>query len=195
MDVTALKIRLLGDTVLRKKASPVKEITQGHRDILSQMARLMYSSSGIGLAAPQVGISDSMIVVDAGSGLYKLINPVIVKKEGCQVLEEGCLSLPGVCVKVKRARKIKVSACDEFAKPITIEASDLLACVFQHEIDHLKGKLILDYASLLKKLKITKQIEKLKKKIENIKDNGRGGLRRGGRNEGLSEPGTKSYKL
>jgi len=180
MNETALKIRLFGDSALKKKARPVKEITQGHRDILSQMARLMYESSGIGLASPQVGINECMIVVDIGSGLYKLINPKIVKKEGSQVTEEGCLSVPGVCVKVKRAKKVKISADDEFAKPVTIEAEDLLACVFQHEIDHLKGRLIVDYASFFEKLKLIRQLDELKKKIKD---------------EELSESETKSCKL
>jgi len=159
-----LKIRLLGEPVLRKKSKPVKHITAAHRDILSKMARTLYASSGIGLAAPQVGINEAMIVVDIGSGLYKLINPIIVEKVGSQVMEEGCLSLPKVCIKVKRARKILVKAQDEDAKHIRIEAEDLLACVLQHEIDHLKGKLIIDYASFWDKLKIRNKIKKFKGK-------------------------------
>lgn len=180
MNEITLQIRLFGDSVLRKKSRPVKEITQGHRDWLSQMARLMYEASGIGLASLQVGIDEAMIVVDTGSGLYKLINPKIIKKEGSQVMEEGCLSVPGVCVKVKRAKKIKISAYDEFARPVTIEAEDLLACVFQHEIDHLKGKLIIDYASFFGKLKIAGSLEGLKKKVKDEK---------------LSESEAKSCKL
>jgi peptide deformylase len=180
MQETSLKIRLFGDPVLRKKAKPVERVTDYHRNILSEMARLMYAVSGIGLAASQVGINESMIVVDVGSGLYKLINPKITKKEGRQVTEEGCLSLPGVCIKVKRAKKVTIKAQDEFDKPLTLEAEDLLACVFQHEIEHLKGKLIVDYASLLDKFKIRKKIEILKEKVED---------------ERLSEPKTESCKL
>jgi len=164
MDETVLRIRLLGEPVLRKKSRPVKRITAAHRDILSKMARTLYESSGIGLAAPQVGINESMIVVDIGSGLYKLVNPKIVKKEGSQVMEEGCLSLPKVCIKVKRAKKILLKAQDEDARHISIEADDLLACVLQHEIDHLKGKLIIDYASFWDKLKLRNKIKKFKKK-------------------------------
>jgi len=158
----ALGIKVFGDPVLRKKAQPVKNITSAHRDILSQMSRLMYDSSGIGLAAPQVGISECMIVADAGSGLYKLINPRVVKRQGRQCIEEGCLSVPGVCIKVKRAKAVVVEALDEDGKPITVEAKDLLACVLQHEIDHLKGKLIIDYASFIDKLKIKKRLSQLK---------------------------------
>lgn len=166
MSETALKIRLFGNPVLRKKTKPVKEVTPVQRDILSAMAQLMYAESGIGLAASQVGVNESMIVVDIGSGLYKLINPKIIEKRGHQVMEEGCLSVPGVCIKVKRAGKVVVKADDQDSKPVTIEAEGLLACVFQHEIDHLKGKLIIDYASLLEKLKLRNKLKELKKRSE-----------------------------
>ncbi len=166
MGKTALKIRLLGDPVLRKKVKPVRQVTAVHRDILSEMAQLMYAESGIGLAASQVGVNESMIVVDIGQGLYKMINPRIIEKEGYQVMEEGCLSVPGVCIKVKRAKKILVKAEDEDSKPLTIKAEGLLACAFQHEIDHLKGKLIIDYASLFDKLKIRNKVRELKKRSE-----------------------------
>lgn len=162
MQETALKIRVFGDPALRKKAKQVHGITQSHRDTLSQMARLMYEACGIGLAAPQVGILDAMIIVDIGSGLYKLINPKIIKKKGSQAIEEGCLSVPGVCIKVKRAKEITVEALDESGKAVSIDAQDLFACVLQHEIDHLKGKLILDYASFFDKLKIKNKLERLK---------------------------------
>ena len=144
----------------------VQKVTQDHRDILSSMARLMYESSGIGLAAAQVGLEEAMIVVDIGAGLYKLINPVVTQKKGTQILEEGCLSVPGVCIKVKRAKKAVIKALDENAKPVSIEAEGLLACVFQHEIDHLKGKLIVDYASFFEKLKMGEKLKELKKRSE-----------------------------
>lgn len=166
MEKTALKIKLFGAPVLRKKAKLIKEVTEEHRRILSSMSGLMYSSSGIGLAAVQVGISEAMFVVDIGSGLYKFINPKIVRKEGTQIKEEGCLSVPGVCIKVKRAKKVVLEALDEYAKPVSIEAEDLLACVFQHELDHLNGKLIVDYASVFDKIKMAKQLQVLKEKAE-----------------------------
>jgi peptide deformylase len=180
MDETELKIRVLGDPVLRKKAKRVLSVSERHRKILSQMARIMYESQGIGLAAPQVGVDESMIVIDIGTGLYKLINPRIVKKQGHQSLEEGCLSCPGVSIKVKRAKKVFVTAFDENEKKHSIEADNLLACVFQHEIDHLNGKLIVDYASLLKKLALGKKIRGLSDKEKN---------------EAVHEPETKSAKL
>jgi peptide deformylase len=140
----------------------------------------MYESSGIGLAGPQVGINESLIVVDVGTGLYKLINPKILKKEGQQVMEEGCLSIPGVYIKIKRAKKILVEAWDENSKPSKIEASDLLACVLQHEIDHLHGRLIVDYLPLLQKLTLARKLKKMKNRLENEK---------------LSESERKSIKL
>jgi peptide deformylase len=180
MKKTALKINVLGSPALRKKTKPVKRITQEHQDILSSMARLMYESSGIGLAAAQVGLEESMIVADIGTGLYKLINPIVVRKVGTQVLEEGCLSVPGVCIKVKRAKKVWIKALNENSEPQDIEAEGLLACVFQHEIDHLKGKLIVDYASFFDKFKIAKKLKELKKRSEDEK---------------LSQPETNSCSL
>ena len=158
----------------------VKRITAVHRDILSQMAQLMYEAGGVGLAAPQVGINEAMIVADTGTGLYKLINPKIVKREGSQVTQEGCLSIPGITVKVKRAKKITLKAQDESANPVTIQAEGLLACVFQHEIGHLKGKLIVDYATFFKRLNIQKKLEELKKRSKD---------------EGMPESKSKSCQL
>ncbi len=167
MPETVLKIKTFGATSLRRKAKPVKEITEYHRDILSAMAKLMYESLGIGLAASQVGIDQAMMVMDTGSGLYKLINPRIIRKNGKQINLEGCLSVPGICIKIKRAAKVVVCAQDENGKPLSIEAQGLLACVLQHEIDHLQGRLIVDYAPLLERLKIGGKLRALKRKSQN----------------------------
>jgi len=166
MEKTELRIRKFGEPVLRKKSAPVKKITPEHQEFLSKMARLMYEGEGVGLAAPQAGLNEAMIVVDIGKGLYKLINPKIVKAQGCQTNEEGCLSVPGVCIKIKRAKRIELVALSESGKPLNIEAEGLLACVFQHEIDHLRGKLIVDYASFLEKVKISRILKELKKKAK-----------------------------
>ena len=176
MNETGLKIRILGDPILRKKAKKVGAVTAECRSILSQMARSMYESQGVGLAAPQVGVNASMIVVDIGSGLYKLINPKIVKKEGKQSIKEGCLSVPGVSVKIRRAKKIWLEAQDEDSRPVKIQAQDLLACVFQHEIDHLLGRLIVDYVSLMRRLNLGRKLKP-------------------SQNEKLSESERKSAKL
>jgi peptide deformylase len=162
MPETKSKIKVFGDPILRKKAKPVNRVTDEHREILSQMAQSMYEDAGIGLAAPQIGISAQLIVADIGEGLYKLINPVIVKRHGSQAISEGCLSVPGVCIKVKRAKEVWIEARDENNHLVKIVAQDLLACVLQHEIDHLKGKLIIDYASFLEKLRIKRKLAALK---------------------------------
>lgn len=167
MKETALNIRVVGDPVLRKPVKAVKEITARHRELLSAMARLMYASKGIGLAANQVGIDESMIVIDIGEGLYKLINPRIVKRGGSYVMEEGCLSVPGISIKVKRSQRVKVQALDHEGKAVSLEACDLLACVFQHEIDHLHGKLIVDYATFWEKIRNKKKLTSLEAKIKN----------------------------
>ena len=164
MKKTELRIRKLGDPALRRKASEVKKITSEHRELLSKMARIMYDDQGVGLAAPQVGVSEVMIVVDSGSGLYKLINPKIIKCFGSQVNREGCLSVPGICIKVKRAKRVKLEALNADGEVLSIDAEGLLACVFQHEIDHLNGKLIVDYATLLEKMKIAKALKELRKR-------------------------------
>jgi len=169
MPETKLKIKIFGDSVLRKIAKPVVRITEQHRQILKQMANVMYDDSGIGLAAPQVGFSVQLIVVDIGEGLYKLVNPKIIKKQGRQSISEGCLSVPGVCIKVKRAKQVWIQAQDENGRLVEIEAKDLFACVLQHEIDHLKGKLIIDYASFLEKLRIKRKLALLRKNVKACK--------------------------
>ncbi|MFA6358075.1 MAG: peptide deformylase [Candidatus Omnitrophota bacterium] len=169
MPETKLKIKVFGNPVLRKKAKPVVQITAEYRQLLNQMAYVMYEGQGIGLAAPQIGVSSQLIVVDIGQGLHKLINPKIVKKEGTQAISEGCLSVPGVCIKVKRAKRIWVEAKDEDNNSLKFEATNLFACVLQHEIDHLKGKLIVDYASFLEKIRIKKKLAVLKKDAKTCK--------------------------
>jgi peptide deformylase len=159
-----LKLRFYGDRVLRRKARLVKKVGDEEKMLLEAMAKIMYVDNGVGLAAPQVGINKQIIILDIGKGLCKLINPKIKKKRGFCVLEEGCLSLPGISVKVKRAKKIFVEATDELNKRMTFWAEDLLARVIQHEIDHLRGKLIIDYVNLLEKMRL-KRI--LRSKIKN----------------------------
>lgn len=156
-----LKIRYYGDPCLRKRAKAVKSLTDKDNEILSEMDELMHLSGGVGLAAPQVGISRQFIMVDIGEGLVTLINPKITKKSGSEIKEEGCLSLPGFYVNVKRARKITVEALNEKKEKIKISAQDLFARVLQHEIDHLRGRLILDYANIFQRLNYKKKIRSL----------------------------------
>jgi len=158
---TRLKIRYYGDPSLRRRSKPVSKVADAERSILEQMAELMRLSGGVGLAAPQVGINKQMVMVDVGNGLATLINPRILKKTGFEVMEEGCLSLPGVYVKVRRPRKIVVSGYNEQNEKITLNACDLFARALQHEIDHLRGRLIIDYANLFAKMRLRKKLKSL----------------------------------
>lgn len=132
--------------VLRKKAAPVINISPGIEDMLYQMGTTMYESQGVGLAAPQIGISLRMAVIDIGDGLQMLINPEIIKREGEQTGVEGCLSLPDLHADVTRAQKITVRATNTKGKKVIIHADDFLARAFQHELDHLDGILFIDRA-------------------------------------------------
>jgi peptide deformylase len=143
-------IRHYGDPVLRKKASPVRKIDSLILRILDDMADTMYSASGLGLAGPQVGITKRLVVVDIGEGLYKLINPRIQDASGTETGPEGCLSFPNVFGDVERFLKVVVKALDPKGKTIRIEAEGLLARAFQHELDHLDGKLFVDAAGDLR---------------------------------------------
>jgi len=147
-----LKLVKLPNSILRKKAQKVGKVTTIERSMLDDMAEAMYLSQGVGLAAVQVGIDRQLAVVDTGDGLIKMVNPAIVKKEGYETKEEGCLSCPGECVKIKRAKKITVSYLTEEGEVRELKADGLLARAIQHEIDHLGGTLIIDYLGPIKKL-------------------------------------------
>lgn len=142
-----LDIRLTGDPVLRQKAKPVKKINQSVRKLLDDMAETMRAAPGIGLAAPQVGVSKRIAVVDVGDRLYELINPEITRRSSERGRSwEGCLSIPGYLGLVERAKEITVKATDRHGKQYWIEADGLLAICLQHEIDHLDGIMYPDIA-------------------------------------------------
>jgi len=130
--------------VLREKARPVPKITPNILKLLDNMADTMYDAEGIGLAAPQIGISKRVIVVDIGEGIIELINPEILSVLGSEDNVEGCLSIPGVQGKVPRAMEVTVRARDRNGGLMEIKASGLLARALQHEIDHLDGILFVD---------------------------------------------------
>ncbi|MBQ1252318.1 MAG: peptide deformylase [Firmicutes bacterium] len=131
-------------TVLRQKSKPVNEVNDTIRTLLDDMAETMYESEGVGLAAPQIGISRRIIVVDVGEGLLELINPRLLKGHGKQVGEEGCLSVPGYFAPVERYKTIFVEGLDRNGQPIQIKAKDFTAVALQHEMDHLDGILFID---------------------------------------------------
>ncbi len=146
-----LNIRKYPDAALRKVCSEVKVVDAEVRRLLDDMAMTMYAANGVGLAASQVGLDIRIIVIDTGKGLLKLVNPKITKSEGHSVFEEGCLSVPDVTVKIKRPAKLVVSALNDSGRPELIKAEGLLAHAFGQEIDHLNGKLIIDYLPFYKK--------------------------------------------
>ena len=151
-----IPIILIPDPVLRKVASPVAEITDGTRQLLDDMAETMYDAPGIGLAAPQVNISERIIVMDCGRDeepeLYKMINPeIIASSEERSVLEEGCLSIPNQTADVERPAHVDVRYLDVDGNEQMLRCEGLLVACVQHEIDHLDGVLFIDHISRLKR--------------------------------------------
>ncbi len=141
----------IGEPVLREKARPVPKITPNVIKLLENMASTMYEARGVGLAAPQVGVSKRIVVVDAGDGLIELINPEVIRQEGMDTEFEGCLSIPGISGEVQRAARVTVRALDREGREREYEGEGLLARAFQHEIDHLEGILFVDKAQNIKK--------------------------------------------
>lgn len=138
------KIVELGEDILREKAHSVPEVNRNILKLLDNLADTLYAAKGVGLAAPQIGISKRAIVVDVGDGLLGLINPEIISHEGEEVAVEGCLSCPGVAGEVKRAAEVVVKALDREGREIKIRGTGLGARALQHEIDHLDGILFID---------------------------------------------------
>ncbi|THF74256.1 peptide deformylase [Cohnella fermenti] len=146
-----MSIRLIvkhPDDVLREPANTVTKFNSNLHKLLDDMAETMYDADGVGLAAPQVGISKRVIVVDADEehGLIELVNPEIVSKEGEQLGPEGCLSIPGLQGDVRRALRVTIRGQDRHGNPVEYSGSELLARAFQHEVDHLNGVLFIDLA-------------------------------------------------
>jgi peptide deformylase len=163
------KIVKYGDPVLERKAEPVTEFnTPELEELVANMWETMYAAKGVGLAAPQIGVSQRISVIDVSAGEDEskrlvIINPEIVRKEGSQTGEEGCLSIPGFREPVTRAKIVVVSAQNEKGETVELEGDELLARAFQHEIDHLNGILFLNHLSTLKRDLIRRKIKKLQK--------------------------------
>jgi len=162
-----LRIHKYGSPVLRKRAKALKEITEKERAIFEEMLKIMYKNGGIGLAGPQLGINKQMIVVDAGESPVMLANPRILKRQGRDILEEGCLSLPDITVEVKRAKKILVEGLNQYNKKIKFQAQDILARAILHETDHLRGRLIIDYVSFSDRLHLKNKLKEISRKEKN----------------------------
>ncbi len=158
-----LEILHYPDPRLRNEAKPVAAVDDGIRKLVSDMFETMYAAPGIGLASVQVNVAKRVIVVDVSENHDQplcFINPQIINSEGEETMDEGCLSVPGFYETVQRAEKIRVKALNEKGEEFEMEADDLLAVCIQHEIDHLDGKLFVDYISPLKRNRIRKKLEK-----------------------------------
>jgi peptide deformylase len=158
-----LPILRFPDPRLKKIAAPVEKIDDGIRTLIADMAETMYEAPGIGLAATQVNVHKQVILIDISeerNQLRVLINPRILERDGVQVYEEGCLSVPGIYDKVERAAQVRVTYLDREGQPCELEADGLLAVCIQHEIDHLQGKVFVDHLSQLKQARIKAKLAK-----------------------------------
>ena len=149
--MSLLDIHVLGSPVLRQETAPVAEVTDEIRRLVADMFETMYAAEGIGLAAPQVGRTERVCVIDVEGRKLALINPEIVEREGKIKWEEGCLSIPDVYGEVQREQHVVVRALNERGAPVEVDATELLAVCLQHEIDHLHGRLFIDHLSFLKR--------------------------------------------
>ncbi|MEJ2591674.1 MAG: peptide deformylase [Candidatus Thiodiazotropha sp.] len=151
------------DPRLRNKAKPVAVVDNAIRRLIDDMLETMYQAPGIGLAATQVNVAKRVVVIDISEDKDQplcLVNPEILERDGVEQMEEGCLSVPGVYELVSRADHIRMRALDRDGNPFEMEAEGLLAVCIQHELDHLDGKLFVDYLSSLKRQRIRKKLEK-----------------------------------
>jgi peptide deformylase len=162
--LSILTILEFPDERLRKKATDVVSVDEKIKKLLEDMLETMYESKGVGLAATQVNVQKRVIVIDVSEDKTApmfLINPEIIAKDGVKESEEGCLSVPSFYETVKRAEHVRVKALGKDGKPFEFEATELLAVCVQHEIDHLDGKLFVDYLSPLKRQRIKSKLEKI----------------------------------
>ncbi len=154
------------DPRLRTKAKPVEQVDDDVRRLVDDLFETMYAAPGIGLAATQVNVHRRVLVADVSQDHtepHVFINPVIIERDGVEEMEEGCLSVPGIYERVQRANQIKVRALNRDGEAFELEAQGLLAVCIQHEMDHLDGKLFVDYLSVLKRQRIRKKLEKERK--------------------------------
>jgi peptide deformylase len=156
------------DPRLRTVARPVEAVDERIRQLAADMLETMYAAPGIGLAATQVNVHERILVIDISEDKSEprvFINPEIIEADGHEVMEEGCLSVPGIYDKVERAERIKVRALNEQGESFELEADGLFAVCIQHEIDHLDGKVFVDYLSPLKQQRVIKKLQKQHKHV------------------------------
>jgi peptide deformylase len=159
--MAVLSVRHYGDPVLRQVARPVAEITPEIQGLIADMIDTMWQQVGVGLAAPQVGVSLRIFVMDDGQGKARaIVNPIVTQRGGLVLEEEGCLSLPGIFAEVERAQWVRLSGLDADGRPVDFEARALQAKVIQHELDHLDGMLFIDRLPPVTRDRIKKKIQK-----------------------------------
>ena len=158
--MAVLEIRVLGDPVLRERTDPLPAVTDELRALIADMFDTMHAAEGIGLAAPQAGRKERVFVMEVDDDPMAMVNPEIIEREGSERAEEGCLSIPEIFGDVDRAKRIVVRALDADGKPFEVELTDLAARCVQHELDHLDGKLFIDYMSLIKRKFTARKWEK-----------------------------------
>jgi peptide deformylase len=166
--MSILPIRVLGDPILREETKPVDTFTPELRQLIDDMFETMHAAHGVGLAAPQVGRTERLTVLDVHGERHVLINPEIVEREGTIKWEEGCLSIPDLYGDVSRAARVVVEAIDAEGKPVRVEGTELLGVCLQHEIDHLHGKLFIDHLSFLKRQKLLAEWDEKKVKYPGL---------------------------
>jgi len=157
------RIRLYGDPVLRRKCSETLESQEYIEHLIKTMSRIMYVYKGIGLAAPQIGVLERIIIADVGEGLHSFINPKILWQQGKESMKEGCLSIPGIFFEIKRSKEIVIEAFSERGEKTQYGAQGLLSRVLQHEIDHLDGIMIIDRVHKKKLKTVKKQLMEISK--------------------------------
>lgn len=155
-----LKILHYPNPTLKKISTPVEIFDSELEDFVNRLFKVMRINNGVGLAAPQVGVLKRIAVIEYEGKSYTLINPKLIEKSGLQDSEEGCLSFPGIYANVKRPEKVKIETCNLKGEKIILEAEDFTARAFLHEMDHLDGKLFIEYLSQLKRNAIKKKISK-----------------------------------
>jgi len=168
-----LEILHFPDPRLRNVAQPVETVDDGIRQLLDDMLETMYEAPGIGLAATQVNVDKRVIVIDVSEEKDQplcLVNPEILELGGVEEMEEGCLSVPGIYEVVQRADHIRVQALDRSGQPFEMQADGILAVCIQHEVDHLDGKLFVDYLSQLKRTRIRNKLEKEQRQTGTVDD-------------------------
>ncbi len=164
MSKIKLRIHTWPEAILQKRCKRLEKVDDNARKLLYDMLALMRVGGGAGLAANQAGLDLSLVVIEVGNNIFKLVNPRIVKREGRIIFREGCLSFPGLELDIKRSNKVWVEALDEKGEPFKIEAEGVLAVVFQHEIDHIEGVTFIKRIPFWKRLLVSGKLNKIKRR-------------------------------